>query len=123
MNAIGSPMQVPSIAPDTPCPMKERRRLGGAGAVGPFRRRVRTVELFLGAAAIGARHHHGVGDEAGIAADGALDRVGDLAIVLEEGLGVLAALADALAVIGEPGAGFLDHAGLDAEVDELAALR
>src|SRR6185437_7699629 len=27
------------------------------------------------------------------------------------------------AVIGEPGAGFLHHAGLDAEVDELATLR
>ena len=31
-------------------------------------------------------------------------------------------LADALAVIGEPGARLLDHAGLDPEIDELAGL-
>jgi hypothetical protein len=37
-------------------------------------------------------------------------------------LGVLAALADALAVIGIPGAGFLDHVGFDAEVDQFADL-
>ena len=54
--------------------------------------------------------------------DRGLDLAGDVGIALEEGLGVLAALADALAVVGEPGAGFLDHAGLDAEVDELAHL-
>ena len=42
---------------------------------------------------------------------------------LQEGLGVLAALADALAVIGIPGAGFLDHAGLDAKIDQFAGLR
>ncbi len=40
----------------------------------------------------------------------------------EEGLGVLAALADALAVIGEPGARFLDDAGLDAQIDQFAGL-
>src|SRR5262249_17818480 len=33
------------------------------------------------------------------------------------------ALSDALAVIGEPGARFLDHARFHAEIDELAALR
>ena len=38
-------------------------------------------------------------------------------------LGVLAALADAGALVGEPGTGFLDDAGLHAEIDELAALR
>src|SRR4051812_15254314 len=37
-------------------------------------------------------------------------------------LGVLAALADALAVIGEPRARLLDHAGLVAEIDQLAGL-
>src|ERR1700730_9654884 len=43
-------------------------------------------------------------------------------MLAEEYLGVLASLADALAVIGEPRARFLDDAGLDAEIDELAAL-
>src|SRR3546814_15653602 len=43
-------------------------------------------------------------------------------IFLEELLGSLAALADPRAVVGEPRAGFLDHIGLDAEVDQLAGL-
>src|SRR6185437_16866926 len=43
-------------------------------------------------------------------------------IVLEELLGVLAALPDALAVVGEPRAGLLHHAGLDAEIDQFADL-
>src|SRR6185503_5783277 len=62
------------------------------------------------------------GDQAGVLADRGLDLVGDIGILLEEGFGVLAALADALAVVGEPGARLLDHARLDAEVDELAHL-
>ena len=37
-------------------------------------------------------------------------------------LDVLAALADPLAVVGEPGAGLFDDAGLDAKVDDLAQL-
>ena len=41
---------------------------------------------------------------------------------LQEGLGVLAALAEALAVVGEPGAGLFDDAGLDAEIDQFADL-
>src|SRR5260221_12163510 len=67
--------------------------------------------------------HHLVADLAGILADGALDRRGDRRIGLQEGFGVLSALADALAIIGEPGAGLLHHAGGDAEIDELAGLR
>src|SRR5690242_9841436 len=78
--------------------------------------------VLLGGSLAAPRGHHRIGDEAGIGADRALDRIGDFGIVLEILLGVLAALADALAVIGEPGAGFLDHAGLDTEIDEFAAL-
>src|SRR5260221_2812072 len=78
--------------------------------------------LVLGRGLAARGGYHGVGDEAGIAADGTLDGVGDRRVFLEEVLGVLAALADALAVIGEPRARFLDHPGLDAEIDELAAL-
>ena len=47
---------------------------------------------------------------------------GDLGMLLEIRLGVLAPLADALAVVGEPRAGFLDHAGAHAEVEQLAGL-
>src|SRR5919201_6815976 len=64
-----------------------------------------------------------LGDEAGILPDRGLDLGGDVRVGLEEGLGVLAALADALAVIGEPGARLFDHARLDPEIDQLAALR
>src|SRR5690349_18012954 len=51
-----------------------------------------------------------VGDEAGILPDGSFDLAGEVRIGLEENLRVLAALADALVVIGKPGAGFLNHA-------------
>src|SRR6202011_4974379 len=62
------------------------------------------------------------GQDAGVLADFLLDRLGDFGMFLEVGLGVLAALADALAVVGVPGARFLDDAGLVAEVDQLAGL-
>src|SRR5215813_2674697 len=63
-----------------------------------------------------------LGDQAGVLADRGLDLVADVRVALEEILRVLATLADALAVVGEPGARLLDHAGLDAEVDDLAHL-
>src|SRR3974390_2614939 len=66
--------------------------------------------------------HHSIGDEAGIGADRVLDRFADLGMVLYIGFCVLPALTDSLAVIGEPRTGFLDDPGLDAEVDQLAAL-
>src|SRR5215470_20036848 len=56
--------------------------------------------------------HQGAGEDAGIRADLLLDGLGDLGMFLEIGLGVLAALPDALAVIGEPRARLLDDAGL-----------
>ena len=58
--------------------------------------------------------------QAGVGADGGLDRVGGVLVGFEILLGVLAALADAGSVIGEPGAGFLHDAGLDAEIEQLA---
>src|SRR5687767_12434854 len=67
--------------------------------------------------------HDDLGDHAGVLANRRLNLQGDIGIGLEEGLGVLAALPNALAVVGEPGAGFLHHAGLDAEIDEFAGLR
>src|SRR5262245_29533026 len=44
------------------------------------------------------------GDQAGVLPDRGFDLGGDVGIGLEESFGVLAALSDALAVIGEPGA-------------------
>src|SRR4029079_8500998 len=43
-----------------------------------------------------------LGDQAGVLADRELDLRSDVRILLEEDLGVLAALADALTVVGEP---------------------
>src|SRR5690606_25218571 len=51
-----------------------------------------------------------------------LDLEGGVGVVAEKVLGVLAALADALVAEGVPGAGFFDHAGLYAEIDQLAPL-
>src|SRR5262245_60988980 len=63
------------------------------------------------------------GDEAGVLPDRGFDLGGDVGIGLEESLGVLAALSDALAVVGEPSARFFDHARFHPEIDELRALR
>src|SRR5258708_21445671 len=62
------------------------------------------------------------GDQTGVLADRRLDLGGHVGIGLEEGFRVLAALPQPLAVIGEPGAGFLDNAGLDAEIENFAHL-
>src|SRR6202035_2571794 len=78
--------------------------------------------LFFAGGHIPRRGHHRVGDEPGIAADLVLDLVADIVVLLQIELGVLAALADALALVGEPRAGFLDDAGLDAEIDQLTGL-
>ena len=61
-----------------------------------------------------------LGNETGVLPDRRFDLGRDIGIGLEKAFGVLAALADALAVIGEPGAGFFHHAGLDAEIDQFA---
>lgn len=66
---------------------------------------------------------HGIGDHACVFAQFLLDRGCDLGVVFQVFPRVLAALADALAVKGEPCAGFLDDAGIDAEVDDLALFR
>ena len=66
--------------------------------------------------------HDRFGDQASILAYSGFDLVGDVGIFLEELLGIFATLTDALAVIGKPGAGFLDHVRLDAKVDQLELL-
>src|SRR5262249_15868789 len=61
-------------------------------------------------------------DKACILADRPLDSLGRLGVLLQIGLGVLPALADALRIEGEPRAGLLDDTGLDHEIDQLAGL-
>src|ERR1043166_356977 len=62
-------------------------------------------------------------DEAVLFADLRPDRRGDVGVVAQILLGVLAPLADALAVERVPGAALLDRAALRAEVDDLAVAR
>src|SRR5438034_2219314 len=93
------------------CRSRVNPRIGGSALLGG----VLVLALLAG--------EDSLGNEAGVLPDRGLDLGGDVGIGLEERLGVLAALADALAVIGEPGARLLDDARLHAEVDQLAALR
>ena len=44
-------------------------------------------------------------------------------MIFEKGFGVLATLADSLALVGKPRARLLDHTGLNAEIDQFAAFR
>src|SRR3984893_2440134 len=67
--------------------------------------------------------HHGFGYEAGIGANRVLYGLAGFRLVLQERLGVLSPLANALAVVGKPGAGLFDDAGLNAKVNQLAAFR
>src|SRR5215831_5521192 len=61
--------------------------------------------------------------QAELAPDSILDRRVDLRVVLEELLGVLAALAEALAVEREPGAALLDDPLVDGEIQQVARAR
>src|SRR5205085_660011 len=78
---------------------------------------------FLFGGLIGRNIADTLGEEPGIGADRRFDRLGDIGILLEEILGVLASLADPLAVIGVPRARFFDDASGDAKIDELARFR
>src|SRR3954454_5133720 len=55
--------------------------------------------------------------------DLALDLLGDLDVLVEERLGVVASLAEALVAVGEERAGLRDDVVLDAEVDQAAGGR
>src|SRR3546814_10364628 len=70
---------------------------------------------------VGAGHHF-LGHLVGAAADRGFEPRHQFGVFGEEGLGILAALADADRVIAEPGARFLDQPGLDAEIEDLADL-
>src|SRR5258708_1089275 len=49
-----------------------------------------------------------------------LDLVGEVGVVPQEGADILLALAELVGLVGVPGAGLLDHALLDAHVDQRA---
>src|SRR5580700_8118129 len=100
------------------CGCKTNAGLANAGA--KPRSAFRRVVVLGGFALLASENL--LGDDAGILPDRHFDFGRDIGIGLEEAFGVLAALADALAVIGEPGAGFLHDAGLDAEIDQFAVL-
>src|SRR5579884_1669080 len=97
--------------PHPPRPRGSSPRAYGSRAAGPAlsalwaERAFPWPPLFFGGLACG-RHH----------------RLADFRVLFQIGLGVLAALPNALAVIGKPRARFLDHPGLHAEIDQLAAL-
>src|SRR5690606_35846383 len=55
-------------------------------------------------------------DQAGILPQRRLDLARRVGVVAQEQLGVLAALAETLRIVGEPGTRLLDHPGLDAEI-------
>src|SRR3546814_8236398 len=67
--------------------------------------------------------HQFLGHGVGAAADRGFEPLHQFGILGQEGLGILAALADSDRIIAEPGARFLDQPGLDAEVEDLADLR
>src|SRR5690606_2225152 len=61
-------------------------------------------------------------DQTGVLTQRHFDLAGRIGIVAQELLGVLASLTETLRIVGEPCAGLLDHAGLDAEIDEFTGL-
>src|SRR5216683_7431878 len=64
-----------------------------------------------------------VANQPELPADAILDRLADVRVVLEELLGILAALTEPLAAVGEPRAALLDDPLVHGEVDEIAGAR
>src|ERR1700730_11272330 len=83
---------------------------------------LRSLRLLAVGVALGGAGQDLLGDQAGVLADRHLDLRGHVGIGLQKRLRVLAALAEPLTVIGEPGAGFFHDAGLDAEIENFAHL-
>src|SRR6266851_3371550 len=102
---------LPELRPDPPGQRPNRTRSD-----------VRQLTALLVRCGFAGSGHHGFGYEAGIGANRVLYGLAGFGMVLQIRLGVLTPLANTLAVIGKPGAGLLHYAGLNAEVDQLAAL-
>src|SRR5882757_3997704 len=108
---------------------RQRRRQLDVLSARSFENSLRAKALFLRSlrlvaigVALGGAGEDLFGDQAGILADRGLDLRGHVGIGLEERFRVLATLPEPLAVVREPGAGLLDDAGLDAEVEDFAHL-
>src|SRR5882724_13547964 len=112
MPRIGNGILMPSRGSRLCGAAQERCTASGTRMTPSLLRRLLAVSVALGRAGQDL-----FGDQTGVLADRRLDLRGHVGIGLEEGFRVLAALPQPLAVIGEPGAGFLDNAGLDAEIE------
>src|SRR5262245_26175230 len=114
-SSTGTRLPVLAAFPPEGCQGATARLPFGAG--GLLAARLGQHAVLVGLLAVRARlrlSQHLVDDQAGALADRLLDRMRNLRVLLQERLGVLAPLADAVAVIGEPGARLLDDVGLDA---------
>src|SRR6056297_4173510 len=109
------------MAEPWPCPASSQPPCRPARNVGPIRHARRASGLDDVLVARGPWGHVELEPVGG--ADLVLDRMGDLGMLLQEGLGVLAPLPDALVAVGEPRARLLDDTRLHPEVDKLASLR
>src|SRR5262245_50271909 len=86
--------------------------VGNSTSSAPACRQINKVSLLRRLLALGVglalSGENLLGDQAGILPDRGLDLGRDVGVGFQKRFGVLAALAEALAVIGEPGAGFFD---------------
>src|SRR5215207_10463875 len=78
--------------------------------------------LGLGLALVGLGDGGGWEADAELGLDLLLDLAGQLGVVAEEVAGVLASLAELVAVVGEPGPRLLDEADVHADVEQAALL-
>ena len=105
----------------------DSRRHDHFGSEQPWRRILKLADVRPGhppgPGRVSRGGHHCFGDEPSIGANCMLDRLANLAVIFEKGFGVLATLADSLALVGKPRARLLDHTGLNAEIDQFAAFR
>src|SRR5215211_3142973 len=83
---------------------------------------VLVLVLFLGLALVGLGDGGGWEADAELGLDLLLDLAGQLGVVAEEVAGVLAALAELVAVVGEPGPRLLDQADVHADIQQAALL-
>src|SRR5512133_3098454 len=83
---------------------------------------VLVLVLGLGLALVGLGGGGGWEADAQLGLDLLLDLAGELGVVAEEVAGVLAALAELVAVVGEPGPRLLDEADVHADVEQAPLL-
>src|SRR4051812_36269082 len=95
-----------------------RRDVGNSTYSAPVAVRLIFRRLFAFRVTLGRAGQDLLCNQAGVLANRSLDFGGHIRIGFQESLRVLAPLSKSLAVIGEPGPGFLDQTGLDAEIED-----